>query len=123
MQSSNGLLEQRGTACEDPAQIDAIEVPPGIAEIVAIDQSPLTRTPRSNPALYVDVWDVIRELFAKLPEALKAGHTASTYSFNAGNGRCDHCGGLGYEKIEMQFLSDVYVVCPSCGASASSKMS
>ncbi|MEM7673141.1 MAG: excinuclease ABC subunit UvrA, partial [Verrucomicrobiota bacterium] len=111
----SGLLESRGTAAEDPAEIASIEESPGISEIVAIDQTPLTRTPRSNPALYVDVWDVIRELFAKLPEAKQAGHTASTYSFNSGNGRCDHCSGLGYEKIEMQFLSDVFVVCPSCG--------
>ena len=62
----------------------------------------------------MDAWDEIRKLFGKLPEAEAEGYTASSFSFNAGDGRCEHCKGLGYEKVEMQFLSDVYVPCPHC---------
>ncbi|HLP00960.1 MAG TPA: hypothetical protein VK163_02960 [Opitutaceae bacterium] len=79
-----------------------------------VDQSPLSRTPRSNAALYADAWDGIRNLFATTETAREAGFSASSFSFNAGDGRCDHCQGLGYEAVEMQFLSDVYVPCPIC---------
>ena len=74
----------------------------------------MSRTPRSNPALYVDAWDPIRELFAATPAAQEAGLGPSSFSFNSGDGRCDHCHGLGYERVEMQFLSDVFVPCPVC---------
>ena len=85
-----------------------------IESIVLVDQSPLSRTPRSSPAVYLGAFDPIRELFAQQPEAAEAGLTAGSFSFNSGKGRCDRCCGNGFEKIEMQFLSDVFVRCPEC---------
>lgn len=85
-----------------------------IERIVMVDQSPLSRTPRSNPALYLGVFDSIRDLFAKLPESIAQGLNSSAFSFNSGAGRCERCGGAGCEKIEMQFLSDLFVRCPEC---------
>ncbi|MBE2212589.1 MAG: excinuclease ABC subunit UvrA [Opitutaceae bacterium] len=109
-----GLLTARGLVAEDPAAIESIASDLAFSEIVLVDQSPVSRTPRSNPALYTEAWDEIRELFAATPEAEGQGYTASSFSFNAGDGRCEHCQGLGYEKVEMQFLSDVYIPCPVC---------
>jgi len=85
-----------------------------IGEIVMVDQSPLARTPRSTPILYLGLYDRIRELFAAQPEAMSQGLTASAFSFNSGSGRCERCSGTGFEKIEMQFLSDLYVRCAEC---------
>ena len=85
-----------------------------IESIIMVDQSPLSRTPRSSPAVYLGAFDPIRELFAQQPEAAEAGLTAGSFSFNSGRGRCDRCAGNGFEKIEMQFLSDVFVRCPEC---------
>ncbi len=85
-----------------------------IDRVVMVDQSPLARTPRSCPALYLGVFDHIREAFAMLPESLAEGLSASAFSFNAGSGRCERCCGNGFEKVEMQFLSDLYVRCPEC---------
>ena len=82
--------------------------------MVIVDQSPLARTPRSTPILYLGLFDRLRELFAAQPEAMAQGLTASAFSFNSGNGRCERCSGTGYEKIEMQFLSDLYVRCAEC---------
>src|ERR1700759_4617096 len=79
-----------------------------------VDQSPLARTPRSTPILYLGLYDRIRELFAAQPEAMSQGLTASAFSFNSGSGRCERCCGTGFEKIEMQFLSDLYVRCAEC---------
>ena len=79
-----------------------------------VDQSRIGRTTRSNPASYVGAFDAIRTLFAKLPQARERKYTAGTFSFNAGNGRCPGCGGNGFEHVEMQFLSDVYLRCPDC---------
>jgi len=84
------------------------------AEVALVDQSPATRTPRSNPALYVGAWDAIRTLLGNSPEAKAAGLTPSHFSFNAGEGRCERCGGAGWETVEMQFVSDVALPCPSC---------
>jgi excinuclease ABC subunit A len=109
-----GLLTQRSQMTEDPATIARIEGPTNFSEIVLVDQSPLSRTPRSNPALYCEAWDLIRELYAQTPAAQEAGFNASSFSFNSGEGRCDHCQGLGSERVEMQFLSDVFVPCPVC---------
>ncbi|GAB5561716.1 MAG: excinuclease ABC subunit UvrA [Synoicihabitans sp.] len=109
-----GLLEQRHQITEDVARIREITGSEDVGEIVLVDQSPLSRTPRSNPALFCEAWDGIRALYAKEPAAVEAGFTASSFSFNAGDGRCDHCQGLGYERVEMQFLSDVFVPCPIC---------
>ena len=85
-----------------------------IGDVVMVDQSPLARTPRSTPILYLGLFDQVRELFAAQPEAMAQGLTASSFSFNSGNGRCERCSGTGYEKIEMQFLSDLYVRCAEC---------
>src|SRR5205823_2741344 len=85
-----------------------------INEVVMVDQSPLARTPRSTPILYLGLFDRVRELFAAQPEAMAQGLTAGAFSFNSGNGRCERCSGTGYEKIEMQFLSDLYVRCAEC---------
>ena len=109
-----GLLAQRLQLTEDPASITSITSDLTFSEIVLVDQSPLSRTPRSNPALYTEAWELIRELYAATPAAAAAGFNASSFSFNSGEGRCDHCQGLGYERVEMQFLSDVFVPCPVC---------
>jgi len=109
-----GLQTNRHLQTEDVATIGSIAGADAIGEIVLVDQSPLSRTPRSNPALYCEAWDGIRSLYAKEPAALEAGFSPSSFSFNAGDGRCDHCQGLGYERVEMQFLSDVFVPCPVC---------
>jgi excinuclease ABC subunit A len=109
-----GLLTQRNLMTEDPATIAGIKSDAPLSEIVLVDQSPLSRTPRSNPALYSEAWDLVRELYAATPAAQEAGFTASSFSFNSGEGRCDHCQGLGSERVEMQFLSDVFVPCPIC---------
>jgi len=109
-----GLLTQRSQMTEDPASIESITSDLDFPEIVLVDQSPLSRTPRSNAALYCEAWDLIRELYAATPAAQEAGFSASSFSFNSGEGRCDHCQGLGSERVEMQFLSDVFVPCPIC---------
>jgi excinuclease ABC subunit A len=110
-----GLLTQRRQPAEDPASIGAIRSDFELGEIVLVDQSPISRTPRSNPALYTEAWERIRELYGATPAALAAGFSATSFSFNSGDGRCDHCQGLGYERVEMQFLSDVFVPCAVCG--------
>jgi len=109
-----GLLSQLGQHAQETATIVELRSDLPLGEIVLVDQSPLTRTPRSNPALYCEAWDDIRALYAATPEAQAAGLTASSFSFNSGDGRCEHCQGRGYEKVEMQFLSDVFVPCPIC---------
>lgn len=109
-----GLLAKRGKMAEDPAEIAGITGDENLGDIVLVDQSPISKTPRSNAALYCDAWDDIRQLFARTEAARSAGLTASHFSFNSGQGRCGHCQGLGYERIEMQFLADVFVSCPVC---------
>ena len=109
-----GLLTQRSLMTEDPAEIEAVKSDLAFSEVVLVDQSPLSRTPRSNPALYCEAWELIRELYATVPAAQEAGFNASSFSFNSGEGRCDNCQGLGSERVEMQFLSDVFVPCPIC---------
>jgi excinuclease ABC subunit A len=109
-----GLRSHRGLPAEDPASFASIRGAESVSEAVLVDQGPISRTPRSNPALYVEAWDAIRELFAGTPGAQQAGMGPSSFSFNSGDGRCDHCQGLGYERVEMQFLSDVFVPCPVC---------
>jgi excinuclease ABC subunit A len=92
-------------------RIDGIEK---INKVIVIDQSPIGRTPRSNPATYTGVFNQIRELFASQPEAEVRGYKAGRFSFNVKGGRCEHCQGDGVNKIEMHFLPDVYVTCPAC---------
>ena len=88
-----------------------------IADVVFVDQAPIGRTARSNPASYVGAFDVLRERFARLPESRQRGWTAGTFSFNSGTGRCPTCSGSGFEHVEMQFLSDVYLRCGDCDGS------
>lgn len=84
------------------------------SEVVMVDQSPIGKTARSNPASYVDAFTAIRKLFEKAPLSVERGYTAGTFSFNSGDGRCPVCKGTGFEHVEMQFLSDVYLRCPEC---------
>ena len=93
---------------------DKIEGIENIDKCIVIDQSPIGRTPRSNPATYTGVFNQIRELFAKQPEAEIRGYKAGRFSFNVKGGRCENCQGDGMNKIEMHFLPDVYVTCPAC---------
>ena len=109
------LLRQRGERIEDePGRVKSIEGGDKIGSVVMVDQSPLARTPRSTPAVYVGAFDAIRQLFAETEDAKAEGITPGFFSFNSGDGRCERCWGNGYEKIEMQFLSDLYVTCPEC---------
>ncbi|WP_220359459.1 excinuclease ABC subunit UvrA [Alkalilimnicola ehrlichii] len=110
----NELAKRRGRPEEPPGEHDDILGDWDIDEVVMVDQSPIGRTTRSNPASYVGAFDAIRKAFAKIPEAAARGYTAGTFSFNTGNGRCPTCGGNGFEHVEMQFLSDVYLRCPDC---------
>ena len=93
---------------------DAIEGIEKLNKIIVIDQSPIGRTPRSNPATYTGVFNQIRELYANQPEAQVRGYKAGRFSFNVKGGRCENCQGDGVNKIEMHFLPDVYVTCPAC---------
>jgi excinuclease ABC subunit A len=85
-----------------------------VDKLIVIDQAPIGRTPRSNPATYIGAFDVIRTLFARIPDARTRGYTAGRFSFNVKGGRCEECRGDGLKRIEMQFLPDVYVVCETC---------
>ncbi len=93
------------------ASIEGFE---NLDKVICIDQSPIGRTPRSNPATYTDVFSAIRQLYASLPEAKLRGYGAGRFSFNVKGGRCEHCSGDGIIKIEMHFLPDIYVPCEVC---------
>ncbi|SFU84237.1 excinuclease ABC subunit A [Butyrivibrio sp. INlla21] len=98
-----------------PGKHDSIEGIEQVDKVIAIDQSPIGRTPRSNPATYTGVFDMIRDLFAGTPDAKAKGYKKGRFSFNVKGGRCEACGGDGIIKIEMHFLPDVYVPCEVCG--------
>lgn len=115
----NGILAAELQARLNHAQTvsgthDNIEGIEKLNKIIVIDQSPIGRTPRSNPATYTGVFNQIRELFAEQPEAQVRGYKAGRFSFNVKGGRCENCQGDGVNKIEMHFLPDVYVTCPAC---------
>ena len=99
---------------KDPLDYDAIEGLENVDKVVDVDQSPLGRTPRSNPATYTGVFNDIRNLFVELPEAKIRGYKPGRFSFNVKGGRCEACSGNGYKTIEMNFLPDVYVPCEKC---------
>lgn len=99
---------------QDPLEYDSIEGLEHIDKVVNVDQSPLGRTPRSNPATYTGVFSDIRNLFVGLPEAKIRGYKPGRFSFNVSGGRCEACQGNGYKTIEMNFLPDVYVPCEVC---------
>jgi len=111
-----GLVrEMNDNTSVDPGDHDAIEGLDEIETVRLIDQSPIGRTPRSNPATYTDVFDYVRELFAETKLSKRRGYEKGRFSFNVKGGRCEECGGQGTVKIEMNFLSDVYVPCEQCG--------
>lgn len=109
-----GIAKELNGARDNPGKFDAIEGLENIDKIIDIDQSPIGRTPRSNPATYTGVFTNIRDLFAELPESKLRGYSKGRYSFNVKGGRCESCSGDGIIKIEMHFLSDVYVPCEVC---------
>ena len=110
-----GVLQQLGKSAMDMAPTRELAVVgTEFSEVVLVGQEAVSKTPRSNTALYTKTWEIIRELYARTDAAKIEGYVGSTFSFNSGNGRCQRCEGLGVEKIEMQFLSDIYVKCPDC---------
>ncbi len=108
------LMRYFGKATETPGAHDRLLGAELLSDVVFVDQSPIGKTTRSNPASYVGAWDAVREIFATLPVSKQRNYTASKFSFNSGDGRCPACGGSGFEHVEMQFLSDVYLRCPDC---------
>jgi excinuclease ABC subunit A len=108
------LLRHFGKSTDAPGAHDRLLGADHLSDVVFVDQSPIGKTARSNPVSYVGAWDAIREIFAVAPLSKQRGYTASKFSFNSGDGRCPTCGGSGFEHVEMQFLSDVYLRCPDC---------
>ena len=108
------MLKIMGKPTEAPGAFDRLLGAEQLADVVMVDQAQIGKTARSNPASYVGAFDPIRKLFAQAPVARERGYTAGTFSFNSGDGRCPTCGGTGFEHVEMQFLSDVYIRCPDC---------
>ncbi len=108
------LRRAQGKPTETPGAHRALEGVEHVGEVVLVDQTAIGRTTRSNPASYVGAFDVIRKRFAAEAVSLERGYTLGTFSFNSGNGRCPTCAGNGFEHVEMQFLSDVYLRCPDC---------
>jgi excinuclease ABC subunit A len=110
----NALISRRGLRAPR-AEYERIEGDQQLTEVVLVDQSPLGRTPRSNPVTYIKAFDAIREVFASTPEARKRGYSPGYFSFNIPGGRCETCQGDGTVTLEMQFLADVELVCEECG--------
>jgi excinuclease ABC subunit A len=109
-----GLAKQLYGSREEPGEHTRISGHEKIDKVIRIDQSPIGRTPRSNPATYTGVFSAIRDLFAMLPESRERGYKAGRFSFNVAGGRCEACQGEGQRRIEMNFLPDVYVQCEVC---------
>lgn len=104
-----------GDSPEKPLEYDSIDGLQYIDKVILVDQSPIGRTPRSNPATYTGVFTPIRELFASLPESRARGYTISRFSFNVPGGRCEECRGEGFIKVEMHLLPDMFITCKACG--------
>jgi len=109
-----GLCKHKGKSVEAPGACKKINGHNLIDDVVLVDQSPIGKTTRSIPATYVGAFDAIRKLFVAEPLSKERSYTPGTFSFNSGNGRCPTCSGNGFEMVEMQFLSDVYIRCPDC---------
>jgi excinuclease ABC subunit A len=109
------LARQLYRSREEPGAHKAISGAEHVDKVIRIDQSPIGRTPRSNPATYTGVFTNIRDLYAMLPESRERGYKAGRFSFNISGGRCEHCQGEGERRIEMNFMPDVYVLCEVCG--------
>lgn len=109
-----GIAHRLHRAARRPGEHEEILGLDAIDKVIEIDQSPIGRTPRSNPATYIKLFDDIRQLFARTPDARLRGYTAGRFSFNVKGGRCESCQGQGEEKIEMHFLPDIYVPCEVC---------
>lgn len=107
----DGEFRGEARAALSAAELSGTE---SLGAAVLVDQSPIGRTPRSNPAVYIGAFDDIRDVFAASPAARERGLAAGAFSFNSAQGQCERCRGAGFEKIEMQFLSDVFVCCPVC---------
>lgn len=112
-----GLAQKIYNAKEKPGRCDKITGAENIDKVIVVDQSPIGRTPRSNPATYTGMFGQIRDLFSQLPEARLRGYKPGRFSFNVKGGRCEACMGDGIKKIEMHFLSDIYVKCDICKGS------
>ena len=108
------LCLKLGLRVDNPGTIEGLSGAEGIERVVAIDQTPIGRTPRSNPATYTKIFDEIRQIFAMTPDARRKGYTAGRFSFNVRGGRCETCRGDGQIQVEMHFLPDVYVTCDVC---------
>ena len=106
-----GESDERDASSQTAVQLQGWE---SLGRVLLVDQSPLGKTPRSTPAVYIGAFDAIREFFARTDSAKQRGLNASAFSFNSPQGQCERCRGAGFEKIEMQFLSDVFVRCPAC---------
>jgi excinuclease ABC subunit A len=106
--------QQTAGSTQGPAIWESLEGDQFIDEVILVDQSPIGRTPRSNPVTYIKAFDAIRDLFASLPEAKKRGFTSGHFSFNIPGGRCETCQGDGTVTVEMQFLADVELICEEC---------
>ena len=104
------LMGGKGT----PGDHDRIEGVDQLDKLIVIDQSPIGRTPRSNPATYIKLFDDIRNLYTQLPESKRRGYKPGRFSFNVQGGRCEACDGNGSNRLEMDFLADVWVTCPVC---------
>jgi len=109
-----GIKKEKGDFRGVPGKYHKIVGLEYIDDVILIDQTPIGKTPRANPATYLGIFSAIRNFFASLPEAKLKGYTPRTFSFNSPGGRCKVCQGAGFERIEMQFLSDVYLTCPAC---------
>jgi excinuclease ABC subunit A len=109
-----GLKRAKGANEERPGSFREIAGTEMISEVVMVDQRPIGKTPRANLLTYLKAYDPIRRIFARQPLAKARGYTPGTFSFNVPGGRCEECQGEGFEKVEMQFLSDVYITCPVC---------
>lgn len=108
------ILKQKGKPTEAPGPYSRLLGAEQIADVIMVDQTPIGKTARSNPASYVGAYEAIRKIFAQASLAKERGYTAGMFSFNTGDGRCPTCGGTGFEHVEMQFLSDIYIRCPDC---------